>query len=129
MNKKVGSILGLLLGIYTDLIFSNTLGISGILFAIVGLLGEFFDKKFSKDSKITIVIIGSLVTALYEILIYIYRIILLSSNIEPLKFIKILLIEILYNALILIIFYPIINNFGRYIESIFNKKTTLPRYF
>ena len=47
MGRKVGSILGIILGLYTDFLFSNTIGISAILFGIIGLCGDYLDKKFS----------------------------------------------------------------------------------
>ncbi len=129
MDGKMGAILGFLIGLYTDFLFSNTIGISAILLGIVGFCGEFLDKRFSKDSKITIVLMGSLVTAIYEIVLYLYSIIKLSVNVNILSFICILLVEIIYNAFIIIIFYPLIHKFGTYAESVFKNRKLLPRYF
>lgn len=129
MNGKMGAILGFLLGLYTDFLFSNTIGISGILLGAIGFCGEILDKKFSKNSKITIVLMGSIVTAIYEIFLYIYKILKLSINVDIISFIYILAIEIIYNAFIIIIFYPLIHRFGMYAESIFKNKKMLPRYF
>ena len=129
MNRKIGTILGFLIGLYTDFLFSNTIGISGILLGIIGFCGEILDKKFSKDSKITIVLMGSIVTAIYEIFLYIYNIIKLSINVNIIAFIYILAIEIIYNAFIIIIFYPLIHKFGMYAEDVFKNKKILPKYF
>ena len=52
MGRKTGTILGVLFGLYTDFLYSNTIGISGILFGAIGFIGDYLDKKFSKDSKI-----------------------------------------------------------------------------
>ena len=122
MGRKVGSILGIILGLYTDFLFSNTIGISAILFGII-------DKKFSKDSKLTIVLMGAIVTAIYEVMLLVYRIIKLNCTFNILSFLGTLGIEIIYNAFIIIIFYPLIHKFGLYIESIFKDKKMLPRYF
>lgn len=129
MNGKKGAVLGFLLGLYTDFLFSNNIGISGILLGLVCFCGEFLNKKFSRDSKITIVLMGSIVTAIYEIVLYIYNIIKLSINISVISFIYILAIEIIYNALLIIIFYPQIHKFGTYAESVFKKNKMLTRYF
>lgn len=129
MNEKIGAILGFLLGLYTDFLFSNTIGISGILLGAIGFCGDFLDKKFSKDSKITIVLMGSIVTAIYEIALYIFNIIKLSININLISFIYILAIEIIYNAFIIIIFYPLIHKFGMYAQEVFKNKKMLPKYF
>ena len=129
MDGKVGAILGFILGLYTDFLFSNTVGISAILLGTVGFCGEILDRKFSKDSKITIVLMASLVTAIYEIILYLYSIIKLSVNVNILSFICILFVEIIYNACIIIIFYPLIHRFGTYVESVFKNRKMLPRYF
>ena len=129
MGRKVGSILGIILGLYTDFLFSNTIGISAILFGIIGLCGDYLDKKFSKDSKLTIVLMGAIVTAIYEVMLLVYRIIKLNCTFNILSFLGTLGIEIIYNAFIIIIFYPLIHKFGLYIESIFKDKKMLPRYF
>ncbi|MBO5348228.1 MAG: rod shape-determining protein MreD [Clostridia bacterium] len=129
MNGKMGAILGFILGLYTDFLFSNTIGISAFLLGAVGFCGEILDKKFSKDSKITIVLMGSIVTAIYEILLYIFNIIKMSINVNLIAFIYILAIEIIYNAFIIIIFYPLIHKFGIYAESVFKNKKMFPKYF
>lgn len=129
MDGKMGAILGFILGLYTDFLFSNTIGVSAILLGVVGFCGEILDKKFSKDSKITIVLIASLVTAIYEIILYLYSIIKFSVNVNILSFICILFVEIIYNAFIIIIFYPLIHRFGTYVENVFKNRKMLPRYF
>lgn len=129
MDGKMGAILGFILGLYTDFLFSNTIGVSAILLGVVGFCGEILDKKFSKDSKITIVLMASLVTAIYEIILYLYSIIKLSVNVNILSFISILFVEIIYNAFIIIIFYPLIHRFGTYVENVFKNRKMLPRYF
>ena len=122
-------LLALILGLYTDFLFSNTIGISAILFGIIGLCGDYLDKKFSKDSKLTIVLMGAIVTAIYEVMLLVYRIIRLNCTFNILPFLGTLGIEIIYNAFIIIISYPLIHKFGLYIESIFKDKKMLPRYF
>ncbi len=129
MGKKIGMTLGIIFGLYTDFLFSNTIGISAILMGAIGLCGDYLDKKFSKDSKITIVFMGGIVTAIYEFVMLLYRIFKLSCTWNILAFITILGIELIYNTFIIIIFYPLIHKFGVYTESIFKNKKMLPRYF
>lgn len=128
-GKKIGVFLGLVLGIFLDLLIGRTVGMSGILFAIIGFLGEYFDKNFSKESRFTIMlmVIGS--TFLYEIGSYIFYLIRLSIPFEPYSFAKILLIEALYNAIIVIILYPLIQKMGYALENTFKVKNILTRYF
>jgi len=128
-GKKIGAILGFFLGTYIDILIGKTIGISGIMLCIIGLLAEYFDKNFSKDSKVTILlmVIGS--TALYEIGSYTYAILKYNLPPEILAFTKILVIEILFNMFITIILYPLMQKKGYAIEDVFKKKNILTRYF
>ena len=54
---------------------------------------------------------------------------LLNINLEILPFIKILFIEIIYNLLITIVIYPLIQRLGHALEEIFKTKNILTRYF
>ena len=64
-----------------------------------------------------------------EIFIYLYKGLVLSSNIEILAFIKILIIEAIYNGLLTIILYPLMQKCGYKIERIFKNPQILTRYF
>lgn len=68
-------------------------------------------------------------TAGYEIFIYIYKSIILSSYVEVDVFSRKLLIEIVYNAILTVIFYPIMQKFGYKMEEIFKNPQILTRYF
>ena len=96
---------------------------------LIGFLGGYLEKNLSKDSKITIILLVISATAVYEIFSYLYRGIVLSSNIEMFIFIKKLLVEVLFNTLITIIIYPLIQKFGYKMEDIFRSQQILTRYF
>jgi len=68
-------------------------------------------------------------TAICEIFLYIHKEIILEMNIEIWIFIKILAIEILYNGLLTIILYPLMQKLGYKIEDIFKNPQILTRYF
>ena len=99
------------------------------MLGIIGLLGEYLDKNFSKESRITIMLMIATSTAIYEIGCYIFNIFSLNINVEILQFIKILLIEIIYNLLITIVIYSLIQRLGHTLEEIFKTKNILTRYF
>lgn len=128
-GRKIGVVFGIVLGICLDLLIGRTIGISGILLGIVGFLGEYFDKNFSKESRFTIMLMVMGCTFLYEIVGYIYYVFRLGIQFELYSFLRILLIEVLYNAIILIIIYPIIQKTGYAIENTFKVKNILTRYF
>lgn len=128
-GKKIGVFLGLILGIFLDLLIGRTVGMSGILLAIIGFLGEYFDKNFSKESRFTIMLMVIGCTFLYEIALYVFYLVRLNIPFEPYSFIRILLIEALYNAIIVIITYPLIQKMGYALENTFKVKNILTRYF
>ncbi len=68
-------------------------------------------------------------TLICETISYIMQIIILGTSVEILAFLKILAIEILYNTLIVIIIYPLIQKAGLLLERIFNEKNILTRYY
>lgn len=128
-GKKLGLILGIVLGFFLDIIIGRQIGISGIMFGLIGLIGEYLDKNFSKESKITIIIMISTSTIIYEVGCYLFNAITLDMNFEIFSFLKILVIEVVYNIFITIITYPIIQNLGHNLEEIFKTKNILTRYF
>ena len=67
-------------------------------------------------------------TLICEIIAYIYKIIN-GASIEVLTFLKIVLIEIIFNLMIIIIVYPLIRKLGEKLEQVFNEDKILTKYF
>ena len=53
----------------------------------------------------------------------------MAENIDIWAYIKILLVEVLYNIILSIILYPLIQRFGYYIENEYKGNRILTRYF
>lgn len=68
-------------------------------------------------------------TLICEIISYAIQIIAFKLNIELFPFIKIIFMEILYNTMIIIIIYPIIEKLGELLEKVFLRKNILTKYF
>lgn len=128
-NKNKGTIYGLIIGMFLDFFVGSKLGIYTITLGLVGLVAGILDKNFSKDSRMTIMLMVAGITASYEIIIYFLNYFILNGNLEILEFLKILLIEIIYNIIITIIIYPLIKKFGYYIENEYKGNKILTRYF
>lgn len=128
-NEKYGQILGFFIGLFTDFLFSNSVGISAVLFTFIGYIGERLQKRFPKNSKITLIIMSGIVTATYEILRVCYRYMFFSSQLEFFPFVKALLIELVFNSLLVIIFYPVISKCGMIVDDTFNRNDTVTKYF
>lgn len=128
-NKTVGTIYGVVIGLILDLLFSQKIGIQAVSFGLVGFLAAIFDKNFSKDSRMTIMfmVLGS--TIIVEVLNYLLSYMFININVEIFNFIKILVIEVIYNLIITIIIYPLIQKFGYEIENEYKGNRILTRYF
>lgn len=128
-GKRLGAPMGIFLGLCLDLFINKKVGISAIMLGVVGGIGGILDKNFSKDSRMTIILMTIGVTTLYEVGVYILNHIIIYTTIEIIPFIKILVIENLYNVILTIILYPLFQKAGYFIEDSFKGKQILTRYF
>ena len=128
-NATVGISFGVIGGLIIDLLYSKTVGITALMLCLIGYLGAYFDRNFSKENKITIIIMVALATVVFEVGYYAVSAIILGFKAEIWYFIKILIIEVIYNILLTIIFYPLIQKAGYSIDRTFKKNNILTRYF
>lgn len=128
-SKTMGTIYGMVIGIILDVLFKSKIGISLMALGMVGFLATIFDKNFSKDSRMTIMLMVAGLTVLYEGIVYISNYFVLASSIEIVAFLRILIIEVIFNLLLTIILYPLLQKFGYYIENEFKGNKILTRYF
>lgn len=126
---KVGIPFSILSGLFLDIIIGKNIGQVAIMFGIISIIGGFFDKNFSKESRITMMLMVMGSTCIYEIGIYILKIMEETIYIEIIPFLITLLIEVIYNTILVIIIYPLIQKLGYKIEEIFKGQKILTRYF
>ncbi len=69
------------------------------------------------------------ITLICEIVSYLIQIILFKLSIEIFIFTKIVVIEALYNVIIVIIIYPLIEKFGEVLTKIFKEKNIFTKYY
>ena len=128
-NRITGVIYGVAIGTILDLTIGVQVGINAVGLGVVGFLSATFDKNFSKDSRATIMFMVLGATIIFEVIVYILNYIVFSTNIEIINFIKILAVETIYNLIISIILYPLIQKFGYMIENEYKGNKILTRYF
>ena len=128
-SATMGTIYGISIGIVLDFLLGSKIGIYAVALGLIGFLAGVFDKNFSKDSRMTIMfmVLGS--TIIFEVLNYLLNYIFLSTNIEIISFIIILAVEIIYNLILTIILYPLLQKAGYYIEDEYKGNKILTRYF
>lgn len=128
-GESRGITLGIIFGISLDFFIGKSVGISGIMLGIIGFLGGYLDKNFSKDSRFTMIIMIVISTCLYEVGSYLFNHFVNDAHISGWLFIKMLMIENVFNIIITIILYPIIVKLGYQLEKIYKENKILTRYF
>jgi len=128
-NKYMGVIYGIVFGLLLDFFIGKKIGVTAIMLGIVGLIGVLFDKNFSKENRITLIIMVAIATIVFEIGETLIYYIVMREFIDILPFIEILLIECLYNAILTITLYPLIQKSGYKIETEYKGNKILTRYF
>lgn len=68
-------------------------------------------------------------TVVVEVLDYLLTYMFVGINVEIFNFVKILVIEVLFNIILTIIIYPLIQKFGYDIENEYKGNKILTRYF
>ena len=128
-TRTMGTIYGIVIGLILDLLLGNNVGANAAKLGIIGFLAGEFDRNFSKDSRMTIMLMVLCATILVESANYLLRYVILSINVEIWSFITILVIEIIFNCILTIILYPLIQKAGYYIENEYKGNKILTRYF
>lgn len=90
--------------------------------------GGIYDKNFSKEKLITLMIMTAGTTLLCETIVYVIQLIFLKIELSIMKFIYIVLIEAIYNVILIIILNPLIQKIGNSIEENFKKEKIFSKY-
>ena len=96
---------------------------------IVGYVGELLDKNFDKNNLLTLLAMVAIVTFGYELVNMFYIIVRNGLNFNIFIFLIMIVVEVLFNVLLVMIFYPLIKKIGHYFEEVFKVKRVLTRYY
>ena len=128
-GRGTGTTFGIFFGLALDFFIGKSIGISSIMLGIVGFVGGYLDKSFSKDSRVTMITMIVITTLLYEIGILVFNYFINDAIISIWYIIKVLIIEIIFNSILTIILYPLIMKLGYKIAGNFKENRILTRYF
>ncbi len=128
-HKFMGVTYGIIFGLLLDLFIGKKIGITAIMLGVVGIIGMLFDKNFSKENRITLIIMVMISTIIFEAGECFLNYLINRTEMEMVQFIQILAIETIYNAILTIILYPMIQIFGNKIEAEYKGNKILTRYF
>ena len=115
-NNFLALLFGIISGIFIDLNYSEIVGITPAMLCLVGFIATWFDSLWSKDERISIIIMVILSTFIFEFGAYFIKSLILDFEIEIGSFFKILLWEEVYNVLLTIIFFSLIKKLGYMME-------------
>ena len=104
-------------------------GATAIMLTVVSAISSYLDKNFSKDSKITVLIMVAIATIIFESGLYLINMFLYDFDAELSIFVRVLAIETLYNIIITFILYGLIRKLGNIVERNFKNRNILTRYF
>lgn len=108
-GKISGGIIGFVYGVIIDATFSKIIGPYILVYTLIGYFAGSLNKSFSKESKMSAVMLVSICTILGELLVYFILMAYLGYEWRTIKVLTVVLLEAIYNILItLIIFRPII---------------------
>ena len=128
-TQTMGTIYGMIVGLILDFLLGTRIGISSATLGLIGFLAAIFDKNFSKDSRMTIMVMGVGATIIFECLTYLLKYVFAGNEVELLNFVKILAIEVVFNLILTIILYPLLQKAGYTIENEYKGNKILTRYF
>lgn len=128
-NKIFAYILALIYGMLIDIRYSSPVGITAFALIILIELTIKFNLLLYVNSRIATMIKIFLLTIIFEFIRYLLRVIVLSFDMEIFEFIKIVIVEAIFNMFILMAIYDLFRNLGEITDEIFNKKNILSRYF
>ncbi|MSU02862.1 rod shape-determining protein MreD [Tissierella pigra] len=106
-GRIYGGIMGLIIGIIQDILFSPVLGINSFIYFFIGYVVGLTQNKLSKDNILIPILFSILGTVFYNFAYYVFMF-FLSHDIPFLYFLKdVLTIEIIYNIVLCIPIYKI----------------------
>lgn len=128
-TRSMGMIYGAFVGMFLDFIFNEKIGVYLFSYALIGVIATVLSRKFSKDSRITIMIMVFIATILFEVVVYIVNSLIFFNGMDLFKFIVVLFVEAIYNVILTVILYSLIQKYGYFIENEYKANKILTRYF
>lgn len=116
-GKLVGGLTGAIYGLIYDILFGRAVGIYLGAYFLIGVVSGALNKNFSKDNKVSMIFLISILTAIFEIGIYLLFVLLRSFEFDLLGLAFIVGKEIVYNILLVIILYKFLIWFGEMINK------------
>ena len=111
-GRMLGGTAGFAYGLIMDVAFYSSLGVYTILYTSTGMIAGFLNNSFSKDNKISMVMLILFVTLIFETIFYLLHVFLQGFEFRVSVLFTVLILESVYNMLLAMLFFKSITFFG-----------------
>lgn len=115
-----GSIYSVIIGIITDMLFGNNIGIFTIGYAITGVIIGFFNYNYRKENKIALIYLTFIATAIFELIEYIIYFVITKEYTSILYFVYQIILTSILNIVIVYVVYSLLYKIISFFEDRLN---------
>lgn len=108
---------GAVYGLIYDILFGRAIGIYLGAYLLMGIASGVLNKNFSKDSKVSMIFLISMITAVFELGVYLLFVLIRSYEFDLIGVVFIIIKEVIYNVLLVVILYKFLVWFGEMINK------------
>lgn len=116
-GKFIGGITGAIYGLLYDISFGRAVGIYTGMYILVGVVSGTLNKNFSKDNKMSMILLISIITAIFETALYLFFVVVRNYDFELQGMLFIIVKELIYNTLLILILYKFLIWYGEMINK------------
>jgi rod shape-determining protein MreD len=113
----VGGTVGFFYGILIDVFWGRTLGLYALIYMLLGYTSGLFHNKIAMENKLSFAIIVSVGTVITELILSLMMSIFYDVNVDLVWFIKLILLEIIYNLILGVFLYNVLLKVGEQINK------------
>lgn len=115
-----GSVYSFVIGIITDMLFGNNIGLFTISYTITGVIIGFFNYNYRKENKIALLYLTCIATAICELVEYIIYFIITKEYTSILYFVYQILLTSILNIIIVYVVYSLLYKIISFFEDRLN---------
>ena len=115
-----GSIYSVIIGIITDMLFGNNIGLFTIGYAITGVIIGFFNYNYRKENKIALLYLTFIDTAIFELIEYIIYFVITKEYTSILYFVYQIILTSILNIVIVYVVYSLLYKIISFFEDRLN---------
>ncbi len=104
-GSTIGGVCGAFYGLLCDIFFGKTIGINITMYLLIGISAGYFKNIISKDNQLSLVLMVSISTFLFEMAMAFVSCFLYNYDFRTMYFLKIVFFEEIYNIFLTYVFF------------------------